>query len=32
MAELNKYKDKPKQIKIDVERVFVGSAEWEAYS
>ncbi len=32
MAELNKYKDKPKQVKIDGERVFVGSAEWEAYS
>ena len=32
MAELNKYKDKPKQVKIDGQRVVEGSAEWEAFS
>ena len=32
MAELDKYKNKPKNIKIDGENVVVGSAQWEAYS
>ena len=32
MAELNKYKDKPKQVVIDGETVIEGSAAWEAFS